>query len=92
MDNTPEAFAYRCLPLNIANAHGWEILSPCGFEARWNGGPAVEDVAIRLDPGTRPDHAPVALFGQGLLTFHVEGLFKTPPRLQSLSWWVAKCT
>src|SRR5271165_1161304 len=28
MDATPEAFAYRCLPLNIANAHGWEILPP----------------------------------------------------------------
>src|SRR5689334_8953002 len=35
MDATPEAFAYRCLPLNIANAHGWEILSPCSFEAIW---------------------------------------------------------
>ena len=37
MDATPESFAYRCLPLNIANAHGWEILCPCGFEAVWNG-------------------------------------------------------
>ena len=25
MTNTPKSFAYRCLPLNIANAHGWEI-------------------------------------------------------------------
>ena len=43
MDATPEAFAYRCLPLNIANAHGWEILSPCGFEAVWDGGSTVAD-------------------------------------------------
>jgi Family of unknown function (DUF6065) len=28
MDNTGERFAYRCLPLNIANAHGWEIFVP----------------------------------------------------------------
>jgi hypothetical protein len=28
MDASPEAFAYRCLPLNIANAHGWGILTP----------------------------------------------------------------
>jgi hypothetical protein len=26
MDETSDAFAYRCLPLNIANAHGWEFL------------------------------------------------------------------
>ena len=38
MDATPEAFAYRCLPLNIANAHGWEILTPGGFSAYWRGG------------------------------------------------------
>ena len=23
MTDSPESFAYRCLPLNIANAHGW---------------------------------------------------------------------
>ena len=28
-----QRFAYRCLPLNIANAHGWEVLLPCGFKA-----------------------------------------------------------
>ena len=32
MDKTPQSYAYRCLPLNIANAHGWEILSPSTFE------------------------------------------------------------
>lgn len=79
MDASPESFAYRCLPLNIANAHGWELLSPCGFEAEWNGGPAVNDVVVRPDPGTPIEDAPVALFGQGVLTFHVSGLFRTPP-------------
>jgi hypothetical protein len=79
MDETPESFAYRCLPLNIANAHGWEILSPCGFEAEWNGGPAVSDVVVRPDEGARQEQVPVALFGHGTVTFHVEGLFRTPP-------------
>ena len=27
MDDTPGAFAYRCFPLSMANAHGWEIRS-----------------------------------------------------------------
>ena len=34
LEGSPERFAYRCLPLAIANAHGWEMPSPCGFEAR----------------------------------------------------------
>lgn len=79
MDATPESFAYRCLPLDIANAHGWEILSPCGFEARWNGGSRTEDVTVVPDAGTAPEDAPVALFGQGTVTFHVAGLFRTEP-------------
>lgn len=79
MDASPESFAYRCLPLNIANAHGWEILNPCGFEAIWNGGPGVEDVVVRADPGTPAHEAPVALFGQGTFTIHIPGLFRTPP-------------
>jgi hypothetical protein len=79
MDATPEAFAYRCLPLDIANAHGWEVLSPCTFAARWWGGPGTEQVEIRLSPGSNPEMAPVSLFGQGVLTFHIAGLFRTPP-------------
>jgi hypothetical protein len=79
MDATPESFAYRCLPLNIANAHGWEILSPCGFEAVWDGGAETSAVTIRLDEGANPDRAPVSLFGQGVITFHVEAIFRTPP-------------
>jgi len=78
MTATPQSFAYRCLPLDIANAHGWELLSPCGFEARWTGGGGTEQVDIRLDAGSKPDMAPVSLFGQGVLTFHIPGLFRTP--------------
>lgn len=85
MDDTPDSFAYRCLPLNIANAHGWEILSPCGFEAEWNGGPGVNDVVVRPDAGTLPGKAPVALFGQGVLTFHVDGLLRTS---EGFNLWV----
>jgi hypothetical protein len=79
MTATPESFAYRCLPLNIANAHGWEILSPCAFDARWGGGPGTDQIDIRLAPGTKPEVAPVSLFGQGIITFHIAGLFRTPP-------------
>lgn len=79
MDATPASFAYRCLPLNIANAHGWEILSPCAFEAYWTGRRDTRDVVIRLPAGTPKETAPVSLFGQGVLSFHIPGLFRTPP-------------
>ena len=79
MDASPAAFAYRCLPLNIANAHGWEILSPCAFEAYWTGRQDTRDVVLRLPPGIPKETAPVSLFGQGVLSFHIQGLFRTPP-------------
>ena len=79
MDATPEAFAYRCLPLNIANAHGWELLCPHGFEATWNGGLGVEAITVVADATADLARIPVSLFGQGVLTFHFEGLIRTPP-------------
>jgi Family of unknown function (DUF6065) len=79
MDSTNLSFAYRCLPLNTANAHGWEILSPISFDAVWGGGPTLADVVIRVPPDASPDHMPVSAFGEGVLTFHINGLFRTPP-------------
>ena len=26
MDNTPGKFAYHCVPLNVANTHGWSVI------------------------------------------------------------------
>lgn len=79
MDETPESFAYRCLPLNIANAHGWEVRSAVGCAARWDGGTGTDAVEIRLDAGAPPHLGPVSLFGQGVLTFHIAGILRTPP-------------
>ena len=79
MDETPETFAYRCLPLNIANAHGWEICSPVDVEAIWNGGNKVTDVVVRNPPGTPAQNEAISAFGQGVLTFHIQALLQTPP-------------
>lgn len=77
MDATNQSFAYRCLPLNIANAHGWEILSPCGFTAEWDGSDRMDSVKIIADAeATDP---PVSHFGHGILTFHTHALFRTEP-------------
>lgn len=79
MDETPEAFAYRCLPLNIANAQGWEIGAAVGFAARWNGGTGVDAIEVRTEAGAPAHRRPVSLFGEGVLTFHIEGIIRTPP-------------
>jgi hypothetical protein len=79
MDQTKRSFAYRCLPLNIANAHGWEILCPISFDAMWTGGAETSDIAMNVPPDTPPAIAPISIFGEGVLTFHINGLFRTPP-------------
>ena len=75
MDETRDAFAYRCLPLTIANAHGWEVLCPASFSATWNGGTDKEAIAIRSN--ALPHLLPVSHFGEGILTFHLDALFRT---------------
>src|SRR6267378_3086043 len=79
MDGTSESFAYRCLPLNIANAHGWELLNPNAFDACWSG--QADTAAVTIRPHAQGPVASVAtsLFGQGIVTFHIPGIFRTPP-------------
>ena len=76
MDATHQRYAYRCLPLNIANAHGWEILCPAPFTAVWDGGAGRD--AIRIQEGGEAAGV-VSHFGSGVLTFHVPCLFRTDP-------------
>jgi hypothetical protein len=75
MDATGGSFAYRCLPLSIANAHGWVICSGTAFEAEWNGGKEPEDVQV-LPHGDDP-HPAHGHFGYGILTFGPRAMFRT---------------
>lgn len=77
MDATPQRFAYRCLPLVLANQAGWFLVSDVTVRARWNGGSRAEDLEVEQDPAGPP--AAVSHFGSGVLTFHVPFLFRTPP-------------
>jgi hypothetical protein len=77
MDATAERYAYRCLPLNIANGYGWEILCPSGFKATWDGEPGLD--AIRIEPAEGTTAPVTSHFGSGVLTFHVGCLFRTEP-------------
>jgi hypothetical protein len=77
MDATDSRYAYRCLPLTIANAHGWEVLCSSGFSAWWNGDRGSAGVIVTPDQaGHRPA---VSHFGYGVLTFHLSAVFRTAP-------------
>jgi Family of unknown function (DUF6065) len=86
MDRIPDHHAYRCLPLNIANSHGWEIASPCAFEVEWDGDPNVRGMAIRALDGY-PDVSTVAVshFAHGIVTFYLSYLFRTEPEWNLLA-------
>lgn len=78
MDATPERFAYRCLPLTIANAHGWEVLNPVAFTATWTGGARPADVVIEPDTGTARCTG-LGHFGSAVLTFEMDFLLRSAP-------------
>lgn len=77
MDDSPGRFAYRCLPLVIANQHGWDVLSPVTFTARWRGGVAIDDVELQFD-GEASAYVSTH-FGSGIITFSLGHLFRTSP-------------
>jgi hypothetical protein len=80
MDAFPDRHAYRCLPLAIANTHGWEVRSPCSFEIRWNGGPAATDITFHaLDAYPWLSHVVLSNFTRGIVTFHTGYMFRTDP-------------
>jgi len=80
MDATTHRFAYRCTPLPIANASGWEIILPFSFSAVWAGGPLTSDITIVSTDGNPGLGGVVSsVFGHGILTFHPGYLFQTSP-------------
>ena len=80
MDATPNKFAYRCLPLTIANQTGWIVNNPVGFSAVWDGNPDPGGVAFRFDTGAAEWHHWVNnQFGNGIVTWNTPFLFKTAP-------------
>ena len=76
MDTSINRFAYRCLPLAIANQMGWEILSPATFTAKWNGKNHANAIKIKFEG--EPSSLVDSHFGEGVLTFIHGYLFRTP--------------
>jgi hypothetical protein len=78
MDETDARFANRCLPMLMANQAGWWVPNPRSFTARWDGGSAPLSLRIEYDGGRAPYPA-TSHFGQGIVTFHIPLLVRTPP-------------
>ena len=80
MDKTSDRFAYRCLPLLIANQNGWFIVNTHRIRCVWNGGPRSEDLKVFDRGGPQGTPCPAeSHFGHGVLTFNLNYLFRTQP-------------
>lgn len=70
MENTG---AVRCLPLVIANQHGWAIYPSDPIYAQWDGGVSIESLVVKSKCSAASSH-----FGHGILTFSTFHLFRLP--------------
>jgi hypothetical protein len=77
MDETPKRFAYRCLPLSMANMHGWELTVPESFEVVWDGSPEPDGVHVIPDSEEEKKEKfsmgatdVYGWFGSGIVTFY----------------------
>lgn len=78
MDQTAERFAYRCMPMLIANQQGWLVLSSHTFSAIWDGRRTNEGLKITSIEGEGNCPA-LSMFGSGIITLTMPYLFRTPP-------------
>ena len=78
LESTDQRFANRCLPMLMANQAGWFLVSGHTVRATWTGARGPLALRVELLEGDAPCPA-VSHFGQGVLTWQVPYLFRTPP-------------
>jgi hypothetical protein len=80
MDNTPSRFAYRCLPLTIANQIGLWVKNPVTFTALWHGGDSPGSVEFFFKTSAEVWKGWITdQFGTGIITWNTPFLFRTRP-------------
>ncbi|HET6251271.1 MAG TPA: DUF6065 family protein [Tepidisphaeraceae bacterium] len=80
MTQTQNKFAYRCLPLTIANQTGWWVYNPVGFSATWDGNPADGNIQFQFDAEPELWSSWIGnQFGHGIITWNTPFLFRTKP-------------
>jgi len=83
MDDTGDAYANRCLPLRIANQAGWFLLNDHPLDVVWDGSRGKKSLQILPLNKDGPVSA-ISHFGNGILTWHIPYLFRTPPHFNLL--------
>ena len=78
MDDTRDHFANRCLPLLMANQSGWWVLNQTPVRAYWTGGWDRSCVQVEVLDGSKESPC-LSHFGDGVLTWHLPWMFRTPP-------------
>ena len=80
MDASTQRFAYKCVPLVMANTSGYAIACPFNLRVRWNGSEAHDSIEIEcLDP-EHAEHVPeffASHFGSGILTFRMPWIIRS---------------
>jgi hypothetical protein len=79
MDDSRLKFAYKCLPLNIANQYGYAVLCPEDFTIDWYGGKNEQDVSFNVTSENSyiKDHLH-SYFGDSTFTIHIDFIVRTP--------------
>jgi hypothetical protein len=77
--DTGKGWPSRCLPMLVANQNGWELRNPCAFTATWFGQEDGVDVLIESDEYVANQLLPASHFGNGIFTWRLPMLFRTPP-------------
>ena len=91
MDETPAGFAYHCLPMTLANQSGWFVLAPHG-----GGGRVERRERARPTSGSRSRATPesvhaMSAVGNGILSWTIPYVFRTPPGWNLLCRGPANC-
>lgn len=73
MENTDSRFAYRCLPLSIANSHGYVFNLKKPVQFIWNGKDTTDAITIK----SNPDNMIASIFGSGIITLHLDYIVTT---------------
>ena len=76
MDKSIDKFAYRCLPLVMANQHGWDIVLDCFVRATWDGTQRIQGLRVETVGGSGSIVCS-SHFGEGILTFSIPYVFRT---------------
>jgi hypothetical protein len=79
MNDSRDKFAYKCIPLNIANQYGYAVLCPADFTLDWYGGVEEKDVDFHVT--SKEEYFEKHLhsyFGGGTFTIHVDFIIRTP--------------